>query len=226
MGLMDLLKADFTKSVGQTTGAHWKGKSILKARVFSKAPPTKPQTDSVRAFEALNRFCGAIAQRSFKGFGLDTSVLLPHNALCRLFKVIIQNHSSEPANLYFIFTHNDALQISSFNLNVSSGIFILEIEIDIFAQFPSGAMLYAVVFDNLGYAYYTFSGAVNNYSFTASAFFPKGRVFYACAFIVAPHKRRPNLFAFSLAAFQYDSFYTKDGLRFLCDDGSPFTVVP
>jgi hypothetical protein len=60
MGLMNLLKADFTQSVGKVTGARWKGVSVIKTKIDYKAAPTALQTKSLRTYELYLRLVAAV----------------------------------------------------------------------------------------------------------------------------------------------------------------------
>jgi hypothetical protein len=92
MAEMNLLKSTFTGTLGRVTGANWKGKPVVKAKIFSKAPPSNAQTQSVRAFEALNRLSSAIAKQGFSYMGLSQKNLLPHNAVAKFLKPLVKNH--------------------------------------------------------------------------------------------------------------------------------------
>jgi hypothetical protein len=52
---MHLLKANYTGSVGKTTGAIWKGKPVIKAKIDSKVKHNATQITAVRSFEAWLR---------------------------------------------------------------------------------------------------------------------------------------------------------------------------
>jgi hypothetical protein len=60
MGLMNLLKADFTQSVGKVTGARWKGVSVIKTKIDYKAAPTALQTYRLRRYEVYLRMVAAV----------------------------------------------------------------------------------------------------------------------------------------------------------------------
>jgi hypothetical protein len=60
MGLMNLLKADFTQSVGKVTGARWKGVSVVKSKIEYKAAPTATQTHALRRYEIYLRLVAAV----------------------------------------------------------------------------------------------------------------------------------------------------------------------
>jgi hypothetical protein len=89
---MNLLRADWTGSVGRTTGARSKGKSIIKAKIEGKAPPNELQTRSLRAFESLNRLSAAIARDAWQYTGLSDRSMLRHNAVARWLKPVVSNH--------------------------------------------------------------------------------------------------------------------------------------
>lgn len=55
MGIMNLLKANWTGKVGNTVGARWKDKNTIRTAVEGKAPATPSQTNALLAFGSLQR---------------------------------------------------------------------------------------------------------------------------------------------------------------------------
>lgn len=108
MGLINLLKANYTGKVGQTVGAKWKDKSTV--RTFSK--PTNPRTDaqvSVRnGFSALTSFTALFADQIKYLSALNTSGMSVRNAIIKLNKGMIPENSFDKANLLI---SNGGLQV-------------------------------------------------------------------------------------------------------------------
>lgn len=108
MGLINLLKANYTGKVGQTVGAKWKDKSTV--RTFSK--PANPRTDaqvSVRnSFSALTSFTALFADQIKYLSALNTSGMSVRNAIIKLNKGMISENSFNKATLLI---SNGGLQV-------------------------------------------------------------------------------------------------------------------
>lgn len=108
MGLINLLKANYTGKVGQTVGAKWKDKSTV--RTFSK--PANPRTDaqvSVRnGFAALTSFTALFADQIKYQSALNTSGMSVRNAIIKLNKGMIPENSFDKATLLI---SNGGLQV-------------------------------------------------------------------------------------------------------------------
>lgn len=108
MGLINLLKANYTGKVGQTVGAKWKDKSTV--RTFSK--PANPRTDaqtSVRSgFTALTSFTALFADQIKYLSALNTSGMSVRNAIIKLNKGMIPQNSFDKATLLI---SNGGLQV-------------------------------------------------------------------------------------------------------------------
>lgn len=108
MGLINLLKANYTGKVGQTVGAKWKDKSTV--RTFSK--PANPRTDaqvSVRSgFSALTSFTALFADQIKYLSALNTSGMSVRNAIIKLNKGMIPQNSFDKATLLI---SNGGLQV-------------------------------------------------------------------------------------------------------------------
>lgn len=108
MGLINLLKANYTGKVGQTVGAKWKDKSTV--RTFSK--PANPRTDAqvgVRSgFAALTSFTALFADQIKYLSALNTSGMSVRNAIIKLNKGMIPENSFDKATLLI---SNGGLQI-------------------------------------------------------------------------------------------------------------------
>lgn len=108
MGLINLLKANYTGKVGQTVGAKWKDKSTV--RTFSK--PANPRTDaqvSVRGgFAALTSFTALFADQIKYLSALNTSGMSVRNAIIKLNKGMIPANSFNKATLLI---SNGGLQV-------------------------------------------------------------------------------------------------------------------
>lgn len=108
MGLINLLKANYTGKVGQTVGAKWKDKSTV--RTFSK--PANPRTDAQnsvrRGFAALTSFTALFADQIKYLSALNTSGMSVRNAIIKLNKGMIPENSFDKATLLI---SNGGLQV-------------------------------------------------------------------------------------------------------------------
>lgn len=108
MGLINLLKANYTGKVGQTVGAKWKDKSTV--RTFSK--PANPRTDAQnsvrRGFAALTSFTALFADQIKYLSALNTSGMSVRNAIIKLNKGMIPENSFDKTTLLI---SNGGLQV-------------------------------------------------------------------------------------------------------------------
>jgi hypothetical protein len=170
MAEMNLLKANFTGSLGRVTGSEWKGKPVVKSRIFSKAPPSKAQTQSVRAFEALNRLSAAVAKEGFPYMGLSTKTLLPHNAVAKFLKPAIENHIFDVANLSKIMPKDGDQAILGFTHNKSTEQATLQIGLGPNYVPLTGTKTFINVFNQFGYSF--FSDFIDTADYSKSFFMP------------------------------------------------------
>jgi hypothetical protein len=170
MAVMNLLKSTFEGSLGRVTGANWKGKPVVKARIFSKAPPSNAQTQSVRAFEALNRISAVIAKQGFSYMGLSQKTMNPHNAVAKFLKPIIKNHVFDIANAIEIipkdqsqlilgFTHNKTAETATLNIGLGPSFVPL-----------TGTKTFINVFNQYGVSF--FSDFIDTSDYLKSFFMP------------------------------------------------------
>lgn len=121
MGKMNLLKANYTGSVGATTGAEVHGASVVKAKIWSKAPASPLQRSNVRAFEALNRVCGVMARNWSAWVPVKKGNMLLHNALARYFKAVVAGHVFDVAGFKEHVTGTSSILVSDFEFDASTG---------------------------------------------------------------------------------------------------------
>lgn len=148
---MDLLKASYTGSLGSTTGAKWKNKAVIKAKIWSKAPPTASQTASVRAFECLNRLASAIAKAGFKQLPLSARKMLPHNAVAQWLKPTIKNKVWEPQNISEVIPYSDLIQFQVLRINKETSTGTVKLGYKSQPQELIGSLLFIAVFGDNGY---------------------------------------------------------------------------
>ena len=99
MGLMNLLKANWTGKVGQTVGAKWKNKSTIRS--FTKPSYTDtPAQQTVRAgFGAITSYVALFADQIKALSALDTKGMSVRNAIIKLNKAQVASGTLDPATL-------------------------------------------------------------------------------------------------------------------------------
>lgn len=93
MAVVNILKANYTGSIGNTTGVELHGENVVKAKIWSKAPANPTQKNSVRSFESLNRICGIMARKWGAWLPVKKGNMLLHNALAKYFKDVVKDHT-------------------------------------------------------------------------------------------------------------------------------------
>lgn len=99
MGLMNLLKANWTGKVGQTVGAKWKNKSTIRS--FTKPSYTDtPAQQTVRAgFGAITSYVALFADQIKSLSALDTKGMSVRNAIIKLNKDQVSSGALDPSTL-------------------------------------------------------------------------------------------------------------------------------
>lgn len=118
---MNLLKSNYTGSVGATTGAVQRGTSVVKAKIWSKAPANPTQQHSVRAFESLNRVCGIMARRWANWLPVKKTNTLLHNALAHYFKKVVENHTFNISGFAEHVINISSISVSGYEFNSETG---------------------------------------------------------------------------------------------------------
>jgi hypothetical protein len=183
MAEMNLLKAGFTGRLGQLSGAVVNHKYILKAGVFSKAPPTPRQTNNVRAFEALNRIAGAISKAGFQYLGLTEKNMLRHNAIAKFLKPAIKNHFFEPSLISEVIPADNSLRLVNFSANASKNSVAIALVLDTSYIPPPGSRLFFLIFNQFGQVQYIECAEARDIQKTVNVLLNSVFVFSLLAFI-------------------------------------------
>jgi hypothetical protein len=170
MAEMNLLKSNFSGTLGRLCGTTWKGKSVVKAKPFSKAPPSKAQTQSVRAFEALNRISAVIAKQGFSYMGLSQKTMLPHNAVAKFLKPIIENHQFDISKASKVIPQDGDQLILGFTFNRSTETGTLNIGLGSSFVPLTGTKTFILVFNQFGQ--HLFSDFIDTSDYSKSFFMP------------------------------------------------------
>lgn len=182
MAYINLLKGNFTQRLGTFYGAKQKTGVVLKCIPFSKAPPTKTQTESVRAFEALNRVSAIIAKEMWPYLGLKQGNMHKHNRVASWLASCVTGHIFSPFRMQDVIPSDGTATITSFTLyhlndygNVTGTVSPPDPSL-------SGGKTLVLVFDNFGHSY--FHKAIDGLSFNFNfycVFFPTTH-YYAVVF--------------------------------------------
>ena len=121
MAVQELLRSSYTGSLGETTGAKWKTQDVVKGKIWSKTPNNETQTNSLRAFEALNRIASAIAKKWFYWLGIKAVNMHKHNAVARLLKGCVAHHAFNIYGLAVVFPDNGTASIDSSSVDYTTG---------------------------------------------------------------------------------------------------------
>lgn len=90
MAIMNLLKANWTGSVGKTTGQEYGGKRIIKAKIDGRVGLNQIQTENLRKFERLNRVAAVMARHYDYVFIPEIYRGMKHNWFLKNWKWLMQ----------------------------------------------------------------------------------------------------------------------------------------
>lgn len=149
MGIMNTINGSYIGKVGKTYGVRQYRKNIEKVIPFSHAPHNTTQTNSVRAFEKLNRFSSFVARVFWQFLNLSDKKKLRHNAVASWFKPVIKDHSFNLENLAEIITPNSSLLFIDIQVNFDTQTAVVQIQNSKFSQYTSDEKIFiAFVTDN------------------------------------------------------------------------------
>jgi hypothetical protein len=99
MGIMNLLKANWTGKVGQTVGAKWKNKSTIRSFTPPAYTNTPAQQTIRQGFGEITSFVALFADQIKSLSALDTKGMSVRNAIIKLNKDQVTAGSLNPASL-------------------------------------------------------------------------------------------------------------------------------
>lgn len=154
MAEVDLLKSTFHGSAGTMTGVKWKNQEVVKQKIWSKAPNSQKGTNSLRAFECLNRLSSAIAKKFWYKLGLTDKKMYKHNAVAKFLAPCVKNHYFDINAIEEIFVNDRSCYIGDFSFNAETKLlhFVAQTELDISPNSPNAWLVIAI--DNMGKVYY------------------------------------------------------------------------
>lgn len=134
MATMNLINSSFNGKLGEVYGVKEYRQTFVKAIPFSHAPHSNAQTQSVRAFEKLNRFSSGIAKVFFQYMGLQHKKMLKHNAVAKAFACTIKNKVFNLANLAQVVPADNTTTAESldidYNTNTITAVFSTSEEVN------------------------------------------------------------------------------------------------
>lgn len=99
MGVMNLLKANWTGRVGQTVGAKWKNKSTIRSFTKPAYTNTPAQQEIRSGFGEMTSYVALFAEQIKSLSALDTKGMSVRNAIIKLNKAQITTGALDPATL-------------------------------------------------------------------------------------------------------------------------------
>ena len=99
MGILNLLKANYTGKVGQTVGAKWKDKSTIRTYTKPSNPDTAAQKQTRKGFGEMSTFLSLFTEQ-IKGYSsLNTKGMSIRNAIMKANKDMIAAGTLTPINI-------------------------------------------------------------------------------------------------------------------------------
>lgn len=99
MGILNLLKANYTGKVGQTVGAKWKDKSTVRTYTKPSNPNTAAQKQTRKGFGDVSTFIATFADQIKMYSSLDVKGMSLRNAIMKINKEMIADGALDKATL-------------------------------------------------------------------------------------------------------------------------------
>lgn len=119
MGLLNLLKANWTGKVGQVVGAKWKNKSTIRSYTKPAYTNTPAQQIVRQGFGEVTSFVALFADQIRSLSALDTKGMSVRNAIIKLNKDMITAGSMTPADL--LVSRGGLPKVSAFTGTIPAG---------------------------------------------------------------------------------------------------------
>lgn len=150
MGKMNTLNAEYIGKVGKTYGVRQYRKSIEKIIPFSHAPHNKTQTNSVRAFEKLNRISSYVARVFWQNLNLSDKTMNKHNAVAKWLKPVVKTHSFNLNNIIEVVPSNPTLRLKNVALSLETKTATVEIENSLYSQYTTSEKIFVALVTDKG----------------------------------------------------------------------------
>lgn len=99
MGLINILRADWTGKVGKTVGAKWKNKSTIRTYSIPSDPKTQAQETVRLGFGDLNKLLALFTDNLKYINGLNTKGMSVRNAIVKLNRDMVVSGELTPENV-------------------------------------------------------------------------------------------------------------------------------
>lgn len=99
MGILNLLKANYTGKVGQTVGAKWKDKSTVRTYTKPSNPNTAAQKQTRKGFGDVSTFIATFADQIKMYSSLDVKGMSLRNAIMKINKEMIADGELDKSKL-------------------------------------------------------------------------------------------------------------------------------
>lgn len=142
MGIMNTLNGSYTGKVGSTYGVRQYRKNIEKVVPFSHAPHNITQTNSVRAFEALNRFSSFVSRVFWQFLNLSDKKVLKHNAVSKWFAPVVKNHTFSLENIEEVIPTNPTLYFIDIQADFDHNTVVVQLHNSKFSQYTSDEKIF------------------------------------------------------------------------------------
>jgi hypothetical protein len=146
MGLMNLLKANYTQKVGATVGAEWKGKPVIRVLPEGPRKPSAHQSASLIAFGQLNKISGFIARTMYTNWADSKPHETLQNYIAHLCKPTIWDYRFNPISFYNIKGINSGFNLRTIALDATKKVLTMTFGSAGGILYPSGAPMYAAAF--------------------------------------------------------------------------------
>ena len=114
MGQMNLLKAGYTGTLGETYGVKQRGTLYAKAIPFSHTPHNQKQKDSFSAFSCLQRFVAQLNKTYWSYTGLSDKKRNRQNVLAEYFKKMVSEHEFDLKKINDVIQDRQLLFVTNF----------------------------------------------------------------------------------------------------------------
>lgn len=166
MATVNLVKSSFNGKLGELYGTKQFGNAYLKAIPFSHAPHSEAQTQSVRAFEKLNRFASGLARVVFDTFGVKDNKMLKHNIVAKILKPIIKDKTFDIKNLAQLMPEDDTTEILEFTVDATANTIRARARTNQPVSKPNKNFWIVAIFDETGEIVFAESPAVDYFDKT------------------------------------------------------------
>lgn len=204
MAVLNLINSCYSGSLGSTTGTKWKGKQVVKAKIWSKTPNNETQTNSVRSFEALNRVSSAIAKKWFYWLGIKAKDMHKHNAVAHMLKACVETHRFAPIAILDVFKPNGTTAVNLFTVDYDTGQIDCEFTTTYEVATDKNKSWLCLIFTNKGYVLYAEVPHVSSKTVSFIAPIAQDDIVYAMALSSAKLKKGYVLGGYGLPMYVVD----------------------